>query len=265
MNASAEELLTLDPPGTITVVGAGPLGIEAALYGRYLGYDVTLLEAAEVGASLRSRGDEPLPMLPGRCLSPLAIAALQAQSQSAPGQPASSQPAPSQPAQSKGAAPPPVCPSLPLTFRQWIESAWVPLTESDLLAGRLRMPVRVERIDTVPVAGDDAAGDDAAGDDEAGDDEAGEPIPPDFLLTAASADRGEIRQRSEAVIVATGADDSIELGFAAPIPYFFRLDGGPSEDLEAALLRGRGQIVALYASLAGRSELDLYRPRRGAT
>ena len=39
--------MTLDPPGTIVVVGAGALGIEAALYGRYLGYNVTLIEAQD--------------------------------------------------------------------------------------------------------------------------------------------------------------------------------------------------------------------------
>ena len=43
---------TLDPPGSIAVVGAGALGIEAALYGRFLGYDVTLIEAAAVGHSM---------------------------------------------------------------------------------------------------------------------------------------------------------------------------------------------------------------------
>ena len=45
--------MTLDPPGSIAVVGAGPLGIEAALYGRFLGYDVTLIEAVSVANSLR--------------------------------------------------------------------------------------------------------------------------------------------------------------------------------------------------------------------
>jgi len=48
-----DDSLTLDPPGAIAVVGAGPLGIEAALYGRYLGYDVKLYEAKSVGSSMR--------------------------------------------------------------------------------------------------------------------------------------------------------------------------------------------------------------------
>ncbi|MEC7408834.1 MAG: hypothetical protein VYB72_08465, partial [Planctomycetota bacterium] len=67
---------TLDPPGKIAVIGAGPLGIEAALYGRYLGYDVTIYEAHEVGFNLISCSTEDLPLLPDRTLSNLAVQAL---------------------------------------------------------------------------------------------------------------------------------------------------------------------------------------------
>ncbi len=74
-----DDAMTLDPPGSIAVVGAGPLGIEAALYGRFLGYEVTLLEAVAIANSIRNQHDLPLPMLPGRCLSPLALSALRAQ------------------------------------------------------------------------------------------------------------------------------------------------------------------------------------------
>ena len=71
--------MTLDPPGSIAVIGAGPLGIEAALYGRFLGYDVTLIEAVSVANSLRQQAQLPLPLPPDRSLSPLAVGALQAQ------------------------------------------------------------------------------------------------------------------------------------------------------------------------------------------
>ena len=70
---------TLDPPRSIAVVGAGPLGIEAALYGRFLGYDVTLFEAFGVAHSISDRRDEAIEVMPDRCLSPLAKSALQAQ------------------------------------------------------------------------------------------------------------------------------------------------------------------------------------------
>ena len=78
MNSFAEHdaAMTLDPPGRIVVVGAGPLGIEAALYGRYLGYEVDVYEAGDIGQSWLADQEAALPMLPARCLSPLAIAAL---------------------------------------------------------------------------------------------------------------------------------------------------------------------------------------------
>ncbi len=55
--------MTLDPPGRIAVIGAGPLGLEAALYGRYLGYDVQVFEQGDVAAALR-RMQGPVPMMP---------------------------------------------------------------------------------------------------------------------------------------------------------------------------------------------------------
>jgi len=36
--------MALDPPARIAVLGAGPIGLEAALYGRFLGYDVDVYE-----------------------------------------------------------------------------------------------------------------------------------------------------------------------------------------------------------------------------
>ncbi len=40
----------------IAVIGAGPIGLEAALYARTLGYEVTVFERGEVGASVRDWG-----------------------------------------------------------------------------------------------------------------------------------------------------------------------------------------------------------------
>ena len=130
--------MTLDPPGSIAVVGAGPLGIEAALYGRYLGYNVTLVEAVAIGQSMTDQLEAPLPMLPDRCLSPLAIAALRTQSG------AQGYGDPTLGDQSDGRA-------LPTTCGQWIRQALVPLVESDLLRGRLRMPMRVTEITEIAI------------------------------------------------------------------------------------------------------------------
>ena len=40
----------------VVVVGAGPIGLAAALGARARGFEVTVLEAAEIGASLRRWG-----------------------------------------------------------------------------------------------------------------------------------------------------------------------------------------------------------------
>jgi hypothetical protein len=215
--------MTLDPPGSIAVIGAGPLGIEAALYGRFLGYDVTILEANQVAHSLLSHRDEALPLSPDRCLSPLAVAALQSQN-------------------------PQFATSMrPMTIGQWVDDVLVPLTETDLLAGRLRCPAKVSRIHPIDVEPDDGSDDDE--------------IPPDFRLTLDGVASNEVID-AESVIAAIGDKHSIELGFQPPQPYFFRIGPATSSDSEAAFWAGLREIVSVYAKLAGREDLDLYRPRR---
>ncbi len=240
MNESAQaeqdDPSTLDPPGSIAVIGAGPLGIEAALYGRFLGYDVALFEATAIGSSMLDQHDSPLTMLPDRCLSSLAISALAAQREA-------------------GAAvmeqeTDDVLPPLPTTFGQWIHDALVPLTETDLLRNRLRMPGLVTRLVTIPVQPDE-------------EDEDTSDIPPDFQLTFLDDQGQPATQRAEAVIVATGERDEIELGFAIPTNYFFQIGRGRTDSCEQGLRNGHREIVAIYAGLAGRSDLDLHRPRRG--
>jgi hypothetical protein len=220
--------MTLDPPGTIAVVGAGPTGIEAALYGRFLGYDVTLIEAESVCHSLHDRHEQPLPMLPDRCLSPLAVSALRAQLAEAESN------------------------VLPMTYGQWVEQAWIPLTESDLLAGRLQSPARVVAVTTVPIEPDDADSDETS-------DNSIDEIPEDFRLRL---DDGQSID-AEAVVLAIGPAPAIPVDFETPIPYFFRVGQQASDDAEHDLRLARTEIVELFAKLAGRSDLDLYRPRRG--
>ncbi len=41
--------MAVDTPAVIAIIGAGPIGLEAALYGRYLGYDVRLFDARPRG------------------------------------------------------------------------------------------------------------------------------------------------------------------------------------------------------------------------
>ena len=53
-NAKTDMDMTLDPPGSIAIVGAGTHGIEAGLYGRFLGYDVKILERGAIGNNMRN-------------------------------------------------------------------------------------------------------------------------------------------------------------------------------------------------------------------
>lgn len=221
------DAMTLDPPGSIAVVGAGPLGIEAALYGRYLGYNVTLVEAVAIGQSMADQQEAPLPMLPDRCLSPLAISALRAQTYGAQGDDR----------------------VLPTTCGQWISEALVPLAESDLLRGRLRMPMRVTEITQIAIESD-----------EQGEDPSD--LPPDFRLTLGARDGQTDCIETEAVILAVGSSCNIQIPFEIPAPYFWRIGATSAGDAEHDLVNGLREIVVLFAELAGRTDLDLYRPRR---
>jgi len=224
-----DESQTLEPPGTIAVIGAGPLGVEAALYGRFLGYDVTLLERESVGSSMIDRAEDPIPMVPDRSLSSLAVGALNAQ----------------YPEQTPR--------KFPETIGEWVERFLVPLTETDLLRGRVRAATSVTRIDTIPR---DSGGE---GDGEADDDE---PVPPDFRLTLRREGDDVEFADFEAVILAIASNRPPELGFELPAPYFFRIGQRTEGDAEEVLNRGRREIVDTFARLAGRAGLDLYRPPR---
>ena len=214
--------MTLEPPGSIAVVGAGPLGIEAALYGRFLGYDVTLIEAVEIAHSLASLRDQPMQISPDRCLSPLATGAMQSQ------------------------YPDFATSTKPLTVAQWIDDVLLPLTETDLLRARKICPGRVTGIELVDVPHEE-------------DDPADE-IPPDFRLEIKQPHSSQ-QLDAEAVILATGREE-LEMSFSLPAPYCFRVGGVCSGSDEADLWSGFGEIVSIYAALAGRKNLDLYQPRR---
>ncbi|GAA4456212.1 hypothetical protein [Novipirellula rosea] len=220
------ETATLDPPGSIAIVGAGPLGVEAALYGRFLGYNVTLIEAAGVGHSQRVNYELPLPVMPHECLSPLAVSALHAQDAELLPQ------------------------TLPMTYQDWVEKALKGIVAGDLLEGRLRCPSRVTKISTVPVELDEE------------DSEDDDPIPPDFRLELTSVYGQADPLDSEAVILAIGDSAEIPLDFSLPADYFFRIGQSSTGNLAEDLKQGRQEIVTLFAGLAGRETLDLYRPRR---
>ncbi|WP_146513346.1 NAD(P)/FAD-dependent oxidoreductase [Rubripirellula amarantea] len=221
--------LTLDPPGTIAVIGGGPLGVEASLYGRYLGYEVTLFETHTVGHSGEPKRNEPLPILPDQCLSSLAISALSAQHHESGPQ------------------------VLPMTYGQWIDEGLGRLCQSDLLRGRVREHTAVQMIEMKPVETDDEDPDD---------------VPDDFCLHLRN-EGGDETAIFESVIIATGQGGEPKIANAtdtSSVDYLFRITGNSddlnSNDLNAHLRAGYRQISKIFASLMGREDLDLYRPKR---
>lgn len=69
----------VESPATIAVIGAGPVGIEAALYARFLGYDVELFDAGRPARNVTRWHQRLLGVTAGDCTTPLGHAALHSQ------------------------------------------------------------------------------------------------------------------------------------------------------------------------------------------
>jgi thioredoxin reductase len=79
--------MAVDTPARIAVLGAGPIGLEAALYGRFLGYQVDIYDQGEIADSVRRWGHVQMFSPFELNASSLGLAALAAQDESyrAPG------------------------------------------------------------------------------------------------------------------------------------------------------------------------------------
>ena len=111
----------VDTPATVAVLGAGPIGLEAALYARYLGYTVDVYERDRVGEHLQQFGHVRLFSPFGMNASPLGVAALAAQD---------------------AAWHPPDDLAL-LTAAEYVQQYLLPLAQSDLLAGNVHEQTEV--------------------------------------------------------------------------------------------------------------------------
>ena len=110
--------MAIDTPAKIAILGAGPIGLEAALYARFLGYEVVVYEAGgEIAASVRRWGHVRMFTPFGLNCSPLGLAAIQAQDESYR---------------------PPADDEL-LTGNEWIDHYLLPLSRTDLLADHFRL------------------------------------------------------------------------------------------------------------------------------
>jgi len=70
--------MAVDSPARIAILGGGPIGLEAAIYARYLGYDVDVYERGRVAEHLLQWGHLQLYTPSGSVVSPLGAAALAA-------------------------------------------------------------------------------------------------------------------------------------------------------------------------------------------
>jgi glycine/D-amino acid oxidase-like deaminating enzyme len=116
--------MAVDTPAKIAIVGAGPVGLEAALYARYLGYEVDLYERGRAAEHLR-RWAHVTPFTPwGMNTTSLATAALTAQNERWT----------------------PAAPEAYLTYGELVERYFQPLADCDLLADCLQPQTEVVAI-----------------------------------------------------------------------------------------------------------------------
>lgn len=116
--------MAVDTPATIGIIGAGPIGLEAALYGRYLGYDVIVFEKRKLEDIVREAEGRVTWEYAKDLVSPLGVMAIQTQDESW------------QPPE----------PSERWTVAEWWAKYLRPLAESDLVVDSIRFDSHVATI-----------------------------------------------------------------------------------------------------------------------
>jgi len=161
--------VAVDSPARIAIIGAGPIGLEAALYARFLGYAVDLYERGDVADNVRRWGHVRMftPFHMNR--STLGIAAIAAQDPSY------------QPPDDDAV----------LTGSEWFEQYLHPLSQTDLLVDHL-----YARTEVVSLARSEFKKTDFPGDERRRDS--------DFRLLLGHADGSETEANAEVVIDTSG-------------------------------------------------------------
>lgn len=134
--------MAIDTPARLAVLGAGPVGLEAALYARFLGYDVVVYERGDVANSVRRSGHVRLFAPFSDCHTTLGLAAIQAQDERY--------------------QPPPA--DAILTGQEWIDLYLVPLATTDLLSDHLRRETTVVAVGKEELSRGDLLGNPDRGD-----------------------------------------------------------------------------------------------------
>ena len=240
--------MAVDTPATIAVIGAGPIGLEAALYARFLGYDVLLYERARIAENLIGLANQPGETSWNMHTSPLGIAALAAQ---------------------RPDWQPPTLDAA-LSAQELVETYFLPLSQTDLLADCIKLHTEVlsverdnasegpglaeddvpgfllrvrdaggERIDTVDVVIDASGAVNAARDND--------PLYGTLRLSDAPTKLPTMGNDDDRARLVTSEPDLYILGVkSASVPAEFRIRDGLV------------QIRDLFTIIADRATLDLY-------
>jgi threonine dehydrogenase-like Zn-dependent dehydrogenase len=227
-----EATMYLPPPGKIVIIGAGPVGLEAALYARYLGYDVEIFERGRVAENVRRAGEEKLATPFAQCASPLGLAALAAQDESFR---------------------PPAADAV-LTCREWAQRYLVPLAQSDLVVDGLREQIQVVRIERLPPGNETPSAD-----GEASDGDVEEEVPAPALRVHWQMATGEA-SHTDANVVIDCSGEGGSLAFTSGDSDLHVL-GAKRSGADTTFDVCLGQIRDLFANIGGREQLNLYAMR----
>ncbi|MCA9228235.1 MAG: hypothetical protein KDA47_21580 [Planctomycetales bacterium] len=162
--------MAIDTPATIAVLGAGPIGLEAALYARFLGYDVLVFDRGDVAENPRHGWGHVRMFTPFHMnRSTLGLAALAAHDRDYR---------------------PPDDMSY-LTGREWAEHYLAPLAGTDLLSDHLRLHTTVLAVGKETFLKHESPGDEVRGDEG-------------FRILTRTADGQQQIHRADVVIDTTG-------------------------------------------------------------
>lgn len=168
----------VDTPATIAVIGSGPVGVEAALYARFLGYDVLLFDSRRVGHKQLAWGDHRLEPTWGELTSPLGLAALAAQGAD-----------PDLLSSMSKAAPPGQCSDV--SYRQYVEQYLIPVARTDLLYESVQVNSPVTSLSRTSCGSDPTIANERRAEQE-------------FRLLIDSQQRGEYTQLADVVLDCSG-------------------------------------------------------------
>ncbi|MDZ4656628.1 MAG: NAD-binding protein [Bythopirellula sp.] len=212
-----------DEQPRIAILGAGPIGLEAALYARYLGYPVEILErSGKPAADVLAKDTEVIGHF-GELASTLGVSALKAQNPDWQALAASTK----------------------LSSAEWHDTYLMPLADSDLIADVLHLNTEVVTIERR----DDE--EDVSFQIRCRDEQGTESVYEADIVIDATGIAG-----NRSWFSAQDADG--EWSFLNPEADYYILGGKTRRDGQITFGEGLAQIRELFAILGERDDLDVY-------